>query len=106
MPSSLFAWTIVIASCGLPKRLIQRLQRIQNTAARLVTRTNLDDHITSYNSAQKPPLATSARANHLHSPVNVRSKMTQPRRNCNIIYIYGNVFRKHSGNPEKKSTKI
>ena len=31
---------------GLPKRLIQRLQRIQNTAARLVTRTNRDDHIT------------------------------------------------------------
>ena len=31
---------------GLPKRLIQRLQRIQYTAARLVTRTNRDDHIT------------------------------------------------------------
>ena len=31
---------------GLPERLIQRLQRIQNTAARLVTRTNRDDHIT------------------------------------------------------------
>ena len=30
---------------GLPKRLIQRLQRIQNTAARLVTRTNRDDHM-------------------------------------------------------------
>ena len=31
---------------GLPKRLIQRLQRIQNTAARLVTRTNRDDYLT------------------------------------------------------------
>ena len=31
---------------GLPKRLIQRLQRIQNTAARLMTRTNRYDHIT------------------------------------------------------------
>ena len=31
---------------GIPKRLIQRLQRIQNTAARLVTRTNRDDHMT------------------------------------------------------------
>ena len=30
---------------GLLKRLIQRLQRIQNSAARLVTRTNRDDHI-------------------------------------------------------------
>ena len=31
---------------GLPKRLIQHLQHIQNTAARLVTRTNRDDDIT------------------------------------------------------------
>ena len=31
---------------GLPKRLIQRLQRIQDTAARLMTRTNRYDHIT------------------------------------------------------------
>ena len=31
---------------GLPKRLIQRLQRIQNTTARLVTRSNRDDNIT------------------------------------------------------------
>ena len=31
---------------GLPKKVIQRLQRIQNTAARLVTRSSRDVHIT------------------------------------------------------------
>ena len=47
MPLSLLDWTIVTASLyGLPKRFIQHLQRIQNTAARLVTRTSRDDHIT------------------------------------------------------------
>ena len=40
------------------------------------------------------------------NPVNVRSKMTQPRTNCNIINFYGKVFRKNSGIPQKKSTKI
>ena len=48
MPSSLLACMDYCNSIlyGLPKRLIQRLQRIQNTAARLVTRSNRDDHIT------------------------------------------------------------
>ena len=48
MPSSLLACMDYCNSIlyGLPKRLIQRLQHIQNTAARLVTRSNRDDHVT------------------------------------------------------------
>ena len=32
--------------CGLPQSSIQKLQRVQNTAARIVTRTKKYDHIT------------------------------------------------------------
>ena len=50
----------VIAVCSAASLQIRNIRHIQNTAARLVTRTNRDDHTTPV-----PPLATSARANHL-----------------------------------------
>ena len=43
---------------GLPKKLIQRLQHIQNTASRLVTRTNRDDHL-------QPPTYSSFKSKHV-----------------------------------------
>ena len=35
----------MLSLSGVPKRLLQRLQRVQNKAARVVTRTNRYDHI-------------------------------------------------------------
>ncbi len=45
MPLSPAGWIIVMVS-SLPKKTIRQLQLIQNTAARILTRTRKSDHIT------------------------------------------------------------
>ena len=46
MPLYIPALIIVIVFYGLPKHLINRLQKIQNSVARIVTRTSRSSHIT------------------------------------------------------------